>query len=111
MRIALQVALWLLVPFVGATSVHAAYTETMDANGLAKNLQSDRNAKDNFSVYCGITLTPLQTNSDTKDRPVSRATAGTVRDCRIFNASPGYERSMGWFQGAAHMRSPWAREV
>ncbi|CAA6692721.1 MULTISPECIES: glycosyl hydrolase family 28-related protein [unclassified Lentimonas] len=46
--------------------------------------------KDNFSVYCGITLTPLQTKYDSSDWSVSRATDGTVRNCRIFNASPGY---------------------
>jgi hypothetical protein len=53
-------------------------------------LIADLDVKDNFTVYCGITLTPLQTKTETKDWPVSRATDGTVRDCRIFNASPGY---------------------
>jgi len=46
--------------------------------------------RDNFTVYCGITLTPMQTKRESKDWPVSRATDGTVRNCRIFNASPGY---------------------
>ena len=46
--------------------------------------------RDNYSVYCGITLVPWQTAKETKDWPVSRATDGTVRNCRIFNASPGY---------------------
>ena len=53
-------------------------------------LIADLDVKDNFTTYCGITLTPLQTKSETKDWPVSRATDGTVRNCRIFNASPGY---------------------
>jgi len=53
-------------------------------------LIADLDVKDNYSVYCGITLTPLQTKSETKDWAVSRATDGTIRNCRIFNASPGY---------------------
>ncbi|TWU38222.1 right-handed parallel beta-helix repeat-containing protein [Novipirellula artificiosorum] len=53
-------------------------------------LIADLDIKDNYSVYCGITLTPIQTMSETSDWPVSRATDGTVRNCRIFNASPGY---------------------
>ncbi|WP_283434116.1 glycosyl hydrolase family 28-related protein [Neorhodopirellula lusitana] len=53
-------------------------------------LIADLNLKDNYSVYCGITLAPMQTDRETKDWPVSRATDGTVRNCRIFNASPGY---------------------
>ena len=53
-------------------------------------LIADLDVKDSFTTYCGITLTPLQTKSETKDWPVSRATGGTVRNCRIFNASPGY---------------------
>jgi hypothetical protein len=58
---------------------------------MARNfLIADLDVKDNFTTYCGITLTPLQTKSENKDWPVSRATDGTVRDCRIFNASPGY---------------------
>ena len=53
-------------------------------------LIADLDVKDNFTTYCGITLTPLQTRSETKDWPVSRATDGTIRNCRIYNASPGY---------------------
>jgi hypothetical protein len=53
-------------------------------------LIADLDVKDNFTTYCGITLTPLQTKSETKDWPVSRATDGTIRNCRIYNASPGY---------------------
>ncbi|GAB6167467.1 hypothetical protein JCM19992_34670 [Thermostilla marina] len=53
-------------------------------------LIADLLIKDNFTTYCGITLTPLQTKRDTSDWPVSRATDGTVRNCRIINASPGY---------------------
>ncbi len=58
----------------------------MVRNFLIENVD----VKDNYSVYCGITLTPLQTKRESKDWPVSRSTAGTVRNCRIFNASPGY---------------------
>jgi hypothetical protein len=53
-------------------------------------LIADLDVKDNFTTYCGITLTPLQTKSETKNWPVSRATDGTIRNCRIYNASPGY---------------------
>jgi len=53
-------------------------------------LIADLDVKDNFTTYCGITMSPLQTKTETKDWPVSRATDGTVRNCRIFNASPGY---------------------
>lgn len=52
---------------------------------------SDMDIKDNFSTYCGITLTP--TRSKTKNISnwkVSRAADGLIRNCRIFNASPGY---------------------
>ena len=51
----------------------------------------DLDIKDNFTSHCGLTLTP--TGSADKDAPnweVSRATDGTIRNCRIFNASPGY---------------------
>jgi hypothetical protein len=61
---------------------------------LAKMVQNfliaDLDVRDNYSTYCGITLTAFQTQSETKDWPVSRATDGTIRNCRIFNASAGY---------------------
>jgi hypothetical protein len=58
---------------------------------MVKNfLIADLDVKDNFTTYCGITLTPMQTKHDSKRWSVSRATNGTIRDCRIFNASPGY---------------------
>ena len=54
-------------------------------------LISDLDVKDNFTVYCGITLTPTRSKvKSVKDWKVSRATDGTIRNCRIFNASPGY---------------------
>jgi len=59
----------------------------MVRNFLIENMD----VKDSFTTYCGITLTP--TNSRTKDVSdweVTRSTDGTVRNCRIFNASPGY---------------------
>ena len=44
---------------------------------MVKNfLIADLDLKDNFSAYCGITLTPMQTKNETKDWPVSRATEG-----------------------------------
>jgi hypothetical protein len=52
---------------------------------------SDLDVQDNYTVYCGMTMSP--TRSKTKDVSaweVSRATDGTIRNCRIFNASPGY---------------------
>ncbi|MBC7353707.1 MAG: hypothetical protein H5U08_15200 [Thermogutta sp.] len=54
-------------------------------------LIADMDILDNFTPHCGIYLVP--TNSSTKDVsqwPVSRPTRGTIRNCRIFNASPGY---------------------
>ncbi|MEX0320844.1 MAG: hypothetical protein AB3N63_01715 [Puniceicoccaceae bacterium] len=55
-------------------------------NFLIENVE----VRDNYSVYCGITLTPMQTRHDSSKWPVSRSTDGLVRNCRIFNASPGY---------------------
>ena len=54
-------------------------------------LISDLDVMDNFTVYCGITLSPTRSKvKDVKDWEVSRATNGIIRNCRIFNASPGY---------------------
>lgn len=55
-------------------------------------LISDLDIKDNYSVYCGITLSPTSAkrNVSKEKWKVSRATNGTIRNCRIFNASPGY---------------------
>lgn len=58
----------------------------MVRNFLIENMD----VKDNFTTYCGITLAPLQTYSDVSDWEVSRATDGLIRNCRIYNASPGY---------------------
>ncbi len=63
-----------------------AVVATMVRNFLIADLL----IKDNYTTYCGITLSPLQTERDTSNWPVSRATDGTVRNCRIVNASPGY---------------------
>ena len=59
---------------------------------MVKNfLISDLDVKDNFTVYCALTMTPTRSNDKAaKDWEVSRATDGTIRNCRIFNASPGY---------------------
>ena len=54
-------------------------------------LISDLDIKDNFTVYCGLTMTPTRSrNENVKHWEISRATNGTIRNCRIFNASPGY---------------------
>jgi len=58
----------------------------MVKNFLIENLD----VRDNYTVHCGITLTPIQTRHDSSQWKVSRSTDGTVRNCRIFNASPGY---------------------
>ena len=59
----------------------------MVTNFLIENMD----VKDNFTTYCGITLTPTNTRvKEVKTWAVSRATDGTIRNCRIFNASPGY---------------------
>ncbi|CAA6696532.1 MULTISPECIES: hypothetical protein [unclassified Lentimonas] len=58
----------------------------MVKNFLIENLD----VKDNYTVYCGITLAPMQTKYDSSKWEVSRATDGTIRNCRIFQASPGY---------------------
>ncbi|TWT80223.1 Iota-carrageenase precursor [Planctomycetes bacterium CA13] len=59
---------------------------------MVKNfLISDMDVKDNCTVYCGMTLSPTNTNiKDVTKWEVSRATDGTIRNCRIFNGSPGY---------------------
>ncbi|WP_442509217.1 hypothetical protein SH528x_000773 [Novipirellula sp. SH528] len=59
---------------------------------MVKNfLISDMDVKDNCTVYCGITLSPTNTKiKDVTNWEVSRATDGTIRNCRIFNGSPGY---------------------
>lgn len=54
-------------------------------------LIADLEVRDNFTTYCGIVLTPTRSNApNVKDWPVSRATDGTIRNCRILDASPGY---------------------
>lgn len=54
-------------------------------------LIADLDVQDNFTTHCGIYLVPTgSTAKDVNDWPVSRATDGTIRNCRIFNASPGY---------------------
>ncbi len=61
----------------------------MVKNFLIENVD----VKDNYTTYCGITLTPTNSTSPVKEVKawnVSRATNGTIRHCRIFNASPGY---------------------
>lgn len=63
---------------------------------MVKNfLIQDMDVKDNYSTYCGITLTPVKVHPDyTVEQvhtwPVSRPTNGTIRNCRHFHASPGY---------------------
>jgi len=57
----------------------------MVKNFLIENLD----IRDNYTTYCGITLTPT-TAKNTDGWTVSRATDGTIRNCRIFHASPGY---------------------
>ena len=59
---------------------------------MVKNfLISDLDVNDNFTVYCGLTMAPTRSKvKDVRNWKVSRATDGTIRNCRIFNASPGY---------------------
>lgn len=61
---------------------------------MVKNfLIENMDMQDNFTTYCGITLTPTNSKKpvdEVKQWAVSRATDGTIRNCRIFNASPGY---------------------
>lgn len=58
---------------------------------MVKNfLIADMDVQDNCSVYCGMTLSPSSSKKDISKWQVSRATDGTIRNCRIFNASPGY---------------------
>lgn len=57
---------------------------------MAKNfLIENVDIRDNYTTYCGITLSPTDAK-DISGWTVSRATDGTVRNCRIFHASPGY---------------------
>jgi hypothetical protein len=54
-------------------------------------LIADLDIRDNYTTYCGITLTPTNSRiKDTSDWEITRSTDGTIRNCRIFNASPGY---------------------
>lgn len=54
-------------------------------------LISDMIVKDNYSVYCGIALTPSsEKKEDVTDWEVSRATDGTLRNLVHLKASPGY---------------------
>ena len=59
---------------------------------MVKNfLIADLDVKDNFTTYCGITLTPTRSKTkDVSNWEVSRSTNGTIKNCRIFNGSPGY---------------------
>jgi len=70
---------------VEGEGIRAVLTK-MVKNFLIENLD----VRDNYTVYCGITLTEQQTKHDSSKWPVSRSTDGTIRNCRIFNASPGY---------------------
>ncbi|MDZ8120039.1 hypothetical protein P9H32_15515 [Pontiella sp. NLcol2] len=54
-------------------------------------LIADLDVRDNYTVYCGLTLSPTSSRDpDAENWDVSRATDGTIRNCRIFNGSPGY---------------------
>ncbi|WP_111709807.1 glycoside hydrolase family protein [Lutibacter citreus] len=59
---------------------------------MVKNfLIQDMIVKDNYSVYCGITLAPSNEKvKDVKDWEVSRPTKGTIKNISHYNASPGY---------------------
>lgn len=71
-------------------------------------LIQDLDVKDNFSVYCGITLTPTS-SKDIEGWDVSRATDGTIRNCRIFNASPGYGLSQLHGAQSVHYENIYAK--
>lgn len=59
---------------------------------MVKNFMiSDLDVRDNCSVYSSMTLSPTSSRDpEAKNWKVSRATDGTIQNCRIFNASPGY---------------------
>ncbi|WP_139958697.1 hypothetical protein [Flavicella sediminum] len=59
---------------------------------MVKNfLIQDMIVKDNYTVYCGITLAPSNEKvKDVKNWEVSRATNGTLRNITHYQASPGY---------------------
>lgn len=67
---------------------------------MVKNFYvADVDIKDNYSTYCGMTFSPSKSdNLDVSDWEVSRPTLGTVRNSRIFKASPGY--GLAQFHGA-----------
>jgi len=71
-------------------------------------LIQDLDVQDNFSVYCGITLTPTD-SVDIEGWEVSRATDGTIRNCRIFNASPGYGLSQLHGAQSVHYENIYAK--
>ncbi len=77
---------------------------------MVKNfLIENMDVRDNFTTYCGITLTPTNSRlpvETVRQWPVSRATDGTIRNCRIFNASPGYGLvQLHGAQSSAQLRS------
>lgn len=59
---------------------------------MAKNfLIENMIVKDNYTVYCGITLTPSSEKvKDVKGWEVSRPTLGTIRNITHYKGSPGY---------------------
>ncbi|NJB83667.1 hypothetical protein [Wenyingzhuangia aestuarii] len=59
---------------------------------MAKNfLIENMIVKDNYTVYCGITLSPSgEKVKDVKNWEVSRPTFGTIRNITHFRGSPGY---------------------
>ncbi|WP_139958699.1 T9SS type A sorting domain-containing protein [Flavicella sediminum] len=59
---------------------------------MVKNfLIQDMVVKDNYSVYCGITLSPSSEKiADVSDWEVSRPTNGTLKNISHYKASPGY---------------------
>ncbi|WP_111709806.1 glycosyl hydrolase family 28-related protein [Lutibacter citreus] len=59
---------------------------------MVKNfLIQDMIVKDNYTVFCGITLAPSgEKKKDVKGWEVSRATNGTLRNISHYQASPGY---------------------
>ncbi len=59
---------------------------------MVKNfLIQDMIVKDNYSTFCGITLTPSNEKvKDVSGWKVSRPTSGTIKNITHYNASPGY---------------------
>jgi hypothetical protein len=77
---------------------------------MARNfLVSDLDVKDNYTKFCGIDLYPTASlTRDVSSWEVTRPTDGTIRNCRIFNASPMFGLSQAQGARSVHYEDIYA---